>query len=98
MTTELNATDRARLRAQVIDEGLAAALAAHVGGAPRAELRSAVSTFVSGAKATMTPPQDVLASLKAHVQRDVQPHVSVDEYPRLMQLVVGWAIEDYYQA
>jgi hypothetical protein len=97
MMTELNATDRARLRAQVIDEGLAAALAAHVAGAPRAELRKAVATFVADAKRTMTPPQDVIASLKAHVQRDVQPHVSAAEYPHLVQLVVGWAIEDYYQ-
>ena len=97
MMTELNATDRARLRAQVIDEGLAAALAAHVAGAPRAELRKAVATFVADAKHTMTPPQDVIASLKAHVQRDAQPHVSVGDYPPLVQLVVGWAIEDYYQ-
>jgi hypothetical protein len=98
MMTELNATDRARLRAQIIDEGLAAALAAHVTGAPRADLRHAVATFVATAKRTMTPPQDVIASLKAHVQRDAQPHVSAGDYPQLMQLVVGWAIEDYYQA
>jgi hypothetical protein len=98
MMTELNATDRARLRAQVIDEGLTVALAAHVGGGPRAELRTAVATFVATAKRTMTPPQDVIASLKAHVQRDAQPHLSADEYPRLVQLVVGWAIEDYYQS
>ncbi len=97
MMTELNATDRARLRAQVIDQGLAAAFAAHVAGAPRAELRKAVATFVADAKRTMTPPQDVIASLKAHVQRDAQPHVSAGEYPSLVQLVVGWAIEDYYQ-
>jgi hypothetical protein len=24
--------------------------------------------------------------------------VSAGDYPQLMQLVVGWAIEDYYQA
>jgi hypothetical protein len=98
MMTELNATDRARLRAQVIDEGLTVALAAHVAGAPRAGLRTAVATFVATAKRTMMPPQDVIASLKAHVQRDAQPHLSADEYPRLVQLVVGWAIEDYYQS
>ena len=98
MMTELNATDRARLRAQVIDEGLTAALVAHVAGAPRAELRAAVATFVAEAKRTMTPPQDVIASLKAHVQRDAQPHLAADEYPRLVQVMVGWAIEDYYQA
>lgn len=98
MMTELNATDRARLRAQVIDEGLAVALAAHVAGAPRAELRQAVATFVANAKRTMTPPQDVIASLKAHVQRDAGPHLSAADYPPLVQLVVGWAIEDYYQA
>ncbi|HJU69762.1 MAG TPA: hypothetical protein VJ650_16090 [Gemmatimonadaceae bacterium] len=98
MMTELNTTDRARLRAQVIDEGLATALAAYVAGAPTAELRQAVATFVTNAKCTLTPPQDVIASLKAHVQRDAQPHLAADEYPRLMQVVVGWAIEDYYQA
>ena len=98
MMTELNATDRARLRAQVIDEGLAVALAAYVAGGPRGEVRKAVATFVGNAKRTMTPPQDVIASLKAHLQRDAQPHLSVDEYPRLVQLAVGWAIEDYYQA
>ena len=98
MMTDLNASDRARLRAQLIDEGLTQALGAHVTGAPRTELRRGVAAFVAQAKRTMTPPQDVIASLKAHVHRDVQPHVSVDEYPRLVQLVVGWAIEDYYQA
>jgi hypothetical protein len=97
MITELNATDRARLRAQVIDEGLAVALAAHVAGAPRADLRKAVAMFVAGAKRTMTPPQDVIASLKAHVQRDAQPHVGAEEYPRLVELVVGWGIEEYYR-
>ena len=98
MMTELKATDRARLGAKVIDEGLAVALAAHVAGAPRAELRQAVATFVADAKRTMTPPQDVIASLKAHVQRDAGPHLNAAEYPPLVQLVVGWAIEDYYQA
>ena len=74
MMTELNANDRARLRAQVIDEGLSRAIAAHLRGAPRADLRQAVATAVSDAKRTMTPPQDVIASLKAHIQRDAQPH------------------------
>jgi hypothetical protein len=76
---------------------LAGALAAHVAGAPRPELRKAVAVFVGDAKRTMTPPQDVIASLKAHVQRDAQPHMAAEEYPRLVQIVVGWAIEDYYQ-
>ena len=97
MMTELNATDRARLRAQVIDEGLSRAIAAHLRGAPRADLRQAVATAVSEAKRTMTPPQDVIASLKAHVQRDAQPHVGAEEYPRLVELVVGWGIEEYYR-
>lgn len=97
MMTELNANDRARLRAQVIDEGLSRAIAAHLRGAPRADLRQAVATAVSDAKRTMTPPQDVIASLKAHVQRDAQPHVGAEEYPRLVELVVGWGIEEYYR-
>lgn len=97
MMTELNATDRARFRAQVIDEGLSQGIAAHLGGAPRVGLRQAVATFVSTAKQTMTPPQDVIASLKAHVQREAQPHMSVEEYPRLVELVVGWGIEEYYR-
>lgn len=97
MRTELNETNRARVRAPVIDEGLAAAISAHLRGAPRAELRQGVATFVADAKRTMTPPQDVIASLKAHVQRGAQPHMGADEYPRLVQIVVRWAIEDYYQ-
>jgi hypothetical protein len=97
MMTELNAADRARLRAQIIDEGLSRAIAAHVRGAPRAELRHAVAECVSSAKRTMTPPQDVIALLKAHVQRDAQPHMSAGEYPHLVQLVVGWGIEEYYR-
>ena len=97
MMTELNATDRARLRAQIIDEGLSRAIAAHLRGAPRADLRQAVATAVSDAKRAMTPPQDVIASLKAHLQRDAQPHVGAEEYPRLVELVVGWGIEEYYR-
>jgi hypothetical protein len=97
MMTELNASDRARLRAQVIDEGLSRAIGAHLSGAPRAELRHGVATFVADAKRTMTPPQDVIASLKAHVQREAQPHLGAEAYPRLMELVVGWGIEEYYR-
>jgi hypothetical protein len=97
MMTELNATDRARLRAQVIDEGLAVALAAHLRGAPRTELREAVAIFVADAKRTMTPPQDVIASLKAHVQREAQPHMGAEEFPQLVGAVVGWGIEEYYR-
>jgi hypothetical protein len=97
MMTELNATDRARLRAQIIDEGLSRAIAAHLGGAPRVHLRQAVATFVADAKRTMTPPQDVIASVKAQVQREAQPHMAADEYPRLVELLVGWAIEEYYR-
>jgi transposase len=97
MRTELNAIDRARLRAQVIDAGLAVAIAAHLRGGPRAELRQAVVNFVADAKRTMTPPQDVIASLKAHVQREAQPHMGAEEYPRLVEVVVGWGIEEYYR-
>ena len=97
MMTELNSTDRARHRAQVIDEGLTAAIAAHLRGVPRTELRQAVANFVADAKSTMTPPQDVIASLKAHVQREAQPHMGAEEFPRLVQVVVGWGIEDYYR-
>jgi hypothetical protein len=97
MIIELNATDRARLRAQVIDDGLAAAIAAHLRGAPRAELRQAVANFVADAKRAMTPPQDVIVSLKAHVQRDAQPHMGAEEFPKLVGTVVGWGIEEYYR-
>lgn len=97
MMTELNATDRARLRAQVVHQGLAVAIAAHVRGAPRTELRQAVVTFVADAKRTMMPPQDVVASLKAQVQREAQPHMGAEEFPKLVGLVVGWGIEEYYR-
>ena len=95
--TELNTADRARLRAHVIDEGLVLALAAHLRGAPRAELRQAIATFVAGAKRTGSPPQDVIASLKTHVHREAQPHMGAEEFPRLVEVVVGWAIEEYYR-
>jgi hypothetical protein len=97
MMTELNAIDRARQRAQVIDAGLAVAIAAHLRGAPRAELRQAVANFVADAKRTMTPPQDVIASLKANVQREAQAHMGPEDFPRLVQTVVGWSIEEYYR-
>ena len=97
MMSELNAIDRARLRAQVIDAGLAVAIAAHLRGAPRAELRQAVANFVADAKRAVTPPQDVIASLKAHVHREAQPHMGAEDFPRLVQVVVGWGIEDYYR-
>jgi hypothetical protein len=97
MEPELNATDHARARALVIDEGMTTAIAAHLRGAPRAELREAVTTFVANAKLVLTPPQDVIASLKAQVRRDAQPHMGAEEYRRLVDLVVGWGIEDYYR-
>ena len=97
MMTELNAIDRARHRAQVIDARLAVAIASHLRGAPGAELRQAVATFVADAKRTTTPPQDVILSLKAHVQREAQPHMGAEEFPRLVGIVVGWGIEEYYR-
>ncbi len=97
MTTDLNATDRARFRAQPIDEGLTEAIAAHLRGAPRAELRQAVAAFVVAAKRSLTPPQEVIVSLKAHVHREAHPHLGVEEFPQLMRTVVGWGIEEYYR-
>jgi hypothetical protein len=97
MEPELNATDRARARALVIDEGMTTAIGAHLNGAPRAELRHAVATFVANAKLTLTPPQDVIASLKAQVHRDAQPHMGAEDFPRLVELVVSWGIEEYYR-
>jgi hypothetical protein len=97
MEPELNATDRARARALVTDEGMTTAIAAHLRGAPRADLRDAVATFVASAKLTLTPPQDVIASLKAQVNRDAQPHMGAEEFRGLVALVVGWGIEEYYR-
>jgi hypothetical protein len=97
MINQVNAPDRAQLRAPVINEGLASAFGAHLRGAPRADLRQAVAEFVADAKRTMTPPQDVIVSLKAHVQRDVQPHMGPDDFRTLVQTVVGWGIEEYYR-
>ena len=97
MTNELNATNPARVRAPLIDEALASAIAAHVRGAPPPDLRHAVGGFVARAKRTLTPPQDVIASLKANVQREAQPHMAASEFPRLVELVVGWGIEEYYR-
>jgi hypothetical protein len=97
MEPELNATDRARARALVIDQGMTTAIAAHLRGAPVAELHQAVATFVASAKLTLTPPQDVIASLKAQLHRDAQPHMGAEEFPRLVEFVVGWGIEEYYR-
>jgi hypothetical protein len=97
MEPELNATDRARARALVIDEGMTTAIFAHLRGAPRVELREAVATFVGNAKLTLTPPQDVIASLKAQVNRAAQPHMRAEEFRGLVELVVGWGIEEYYR-
>jgi hypothetical protein len=97
MTPELNASDRALARALFIDEGITKAIAAHLRGAPRAELCEAIAVFVANAKLTLTPPQDVIASLKAQVQRDAQPHMGAEEFRRLIEFVVGRAIEEYYR-
>jgi hypothetical protein len=97
MIRELNAPNRAQFRAPIIDEGLSHAFTAHLRGAPRADLRQAVAAFVADAKRTVTPPQDVIVSLKAHVQREVQAHVGPDDFRVLVQTVVGWGIEDYYR-
>jgi hypothetical protein len=95
MMTESNTRDRG-LRYAPTDEHLTSAIVADLRGAPRAELRHAVASYVADAKRTKTEPQDVIASLKALVQRDAQPHMRAEEYPRLVRQVVGWAIEEYY--
>jgi hypothetical protein len=97
MITDVKASDRAPSRAPVIDEGLTVALAAHLRGAPRADLRQAVAVFVADAKRGLTPPQDVIVSLKAHLQRELQPRMSVAEFRLMVQTVVGWGIEEYYR-
>lgn len=97
MTNELNGTHSTRVRAPVIDETLASAIAAHLRDAAAPDLRQAVGGFVARAKRTLTPPQDVIASLKANVQREAQPHMAASEFPRLVELVVGWGIEEYYR-
>ncbi|MGQ0713863.1 MAG: hypothetical protein ACT4PJ_09025 [Gemmatimonadaceae bacterium] len=96
MMTELNHSSHDVHRAH-IDHELSVAITAELQGAPQAELRRAVSSFVADAKRTMAPPQDVIASLKTHMQRDAQPHMRADEYPRLVAQVVAWGIEDYYR-
>jgi hypothetical protein len=97
MMTELNRMDTARARAQVIDAKLSFAIGAHLRGAPGTELRRAVATFVADAKVAMMAPQDVILSLKTHVQREAQPHMGAEEFPRLVGTVVGWGIEEYYR-
>lgn len=94
--TELNVRHRVVHPAHA-DDRLTSAIAANLGGAPRDELRRAVAVYVEDAKRIMTPPQDVIAAIKAQVQRDAQPHMLAGDYPRFMSLVVGWAIEEYYE-
>jgi hypothetical protein len=97
MRTDVNASDRAQVRAPIIDDGLTVAFTAHLRGAPRADLRQAVAVFAADAKRGLTPPQDVIVSLKAHLQRDLQPQMGPDEYRLMVQTVVGWGIEEYYR-
>jgi hypothetical protein len=97
MMTDVNASDRAQVRAPTIDEGLTVAFTAHLRGAPRADLRQAVAVFVADAKRGLTPPQDVIISLKAHLQREPQAQMRPDEYRLMVQTVVGWGIEEYYR-
>lgn len=94
--TQLNPSDHDLQRSEV-DHELSIAITAELRGAPREELRRAVSSYVTGAKRTLAPPQDVIASLKTHMQRDAQPHMGAEDYPRLVAQVVAWGIEDYYR-
>jgi hypothetical protein len=96
MMTKENPT-RHDLHAAEIDRELSIAISAELQGAPRDALRRAVSSYVADAKRTLAPPQDVIASLKTHMQRDAQPHMGAEEYPRLVAQVVAWGIEDYYR-
>lgn len=80
-----------------VDHELSIAITAELRGAPRDELRRAVSSYVADAKRTLAAPQDVIASLKTHMQRDAQPHMGAEDYPRLVAQVVAWGIEDYYR-
>jgi hypothetical protein len=96
MMTQLNPSEHDIHRAEV-DRELSIAINAELRGAPRDELRRAVSSYVADAKRTLAPPQDVIASLKTHMQRDAQPHMGAEDYPRLVAQVVAWGIEDYYR-
>ena len=96
MMTQLNPSEHDLHRAEV-DHELSIAITAELRGAPQDELRRAVSSYVADAKRTLAPPQDVIASLKTHMQRDAQPHMGAEEYPRLVAQVVAWGIEDYYR-
>ena len=53
--------------------------------------------MVSEAKSRMTPPQDVIAILKAHVQREAHHMWAPRNIRRSCSLVVGWGIEEYYR-
>lgn len=96
MMTQSNPSDHDLHRAEV-DHELSIAITAELQGAPREALRRAVSSYVADAKRTLAPPQDVIASLKTHMQRDAQPHMGAADYPRLVAQVVAWGIEDYYR-
>lgn len=96
MMTKLNSSTNDLHQAHV-DHELTVAITGEVHGAPREELRRAVSSFVADAKRTLAPPQDVIASLKTHMQREAQPHMGAEDYPRLVAQVVSWGIEDYYR-
>ena len=94
--TQSNPSEHDLHRSEV-DHELSIAITAELRGAPHDELRRAVSSYVTDAKRTFAPPQDVIASLKMRMQRDAQPHMGVEDYPRLVAQVVAWGIEDYYR-
>lgn len=96
MMTHSNPSEHGLHRAEV-DHELSVAITAELHGAPHGALRRAVSSYVADAKLTLAPPQDVIASLKTHMQRDAQPHMRAEDYPRLLAQVVAWGIEDYYR-
>jgi hypothetical protein len=67
------------------------------GGTPtKEELRRAVRSFVSRAKALGVPPQEVIIALKEELRCRAMPHLSQHDYTALAEHVVRWGIDEYY--
>jgi hypothetical protein len=65
--------------------------------AARAQLRASVTAYVRCLRAEQLPPERVLVLVKSAVRDDTPPELDVADARELMEDVVRWSIEAYYQ-
>jgi len=64
----------------------------------RAQLRASVTAYVRALRAEQTPPQRALVLVKTAVQEAPPPALDADEARALMDDVVRWCVEAYYES